>query len=82
MNLQRLMNLPDLCTDKVNRSKCIRETILDMDSSDSPTHGQQEGSAHNGHFGFSYYHSLFVFNHYFDVFSVFLKDTFFSHLYT
>jgi hypothetical protein len=24
--------------------------VLDMDSSESPVHGQQEGSAYNGHF--------------------------------
>ena len=26
------------------------EYILDMDSSESPVHGQQEGAAYNGHF--------------------------------
>jgi len=25
--------------------------VLDMDSSESPTYGEQEGSAYNGHFG-------------------------------
>jgi hypothetical protein len=25
--------------------------LLDMDSSVSPTHGEQEGTAYNGHFG-------------------------------
>ena len=33
-----------------------------MDSSDSPTFGKQEGSAYNGHFGYTCYHPLFVFN--------------------
>jgi hypothetical protein len=33
-----------------------------MDSSDSPTHGRQEGSTFNGHFGCTRYHPLFVFN--------------------
>src|SRR6266436_6220334 len=33
-----------------------------MDSSDSPTYGEQEGSAYNGHFGCTCYHPLFVFN--------------------
>ena len=32
------------------------------DSSESPTHGDQEGSAYNGHFGCRCYHPLFVFN--------------------
>lgn len=36
--------------------------ILDMDSSESPTHGEQEGLAWNGHFGCSCYYPLFVFN--------------------
>lgn len=35
---------------------------LDMDSSVSPTHGAQEGTAWNGHFGCMCYHPLFVFN--------------------
>src|SRR5260221_14626730 len=32
------------------------------DSSESPTYGDQEGSAYNGHFGCTCYHPLFVFN--------------------
>ena len=47
--------------------KRIKEIILDMDSSDSPTYGQQEGSAYNGHFGYTCYHPLFVFNQFGDV---------------
>ena len=41
--------------------------ILDMDSSVSPTHGDQEGTAYNGHFGCSCYHPLFVFNQFGDL---------------
>src|SRR5713226_3241339 len=37
-------------------------TVLDMDSSESPVHGQQEGSAYNGHFESVCYHPLFLFN--------------------
>jgi hypothetical protein len=33
--------------------------VFDMDSSESPTYGEQEGSAYSGHFGC--YHPLFVF---------------------
>jgi UDP-3-O-[3-hydroxymyristoyl] glucosamine N-acyltransferase, LpxD/Transposase DDE domain group 1 len=36
--------------------------VLDMDSSESPTYGEQEGSAYNGHFGCTCYHPLFMFN--------------------
>jgi hypothetical protein len=38
-----------------------------MDSSESPTHGQQEGSDWNGHFGCTCYHPLFVFIRYGDL---------------
>jgi hypothetical protein len=37
-------------------------TVLDMDSTESPVHGQQEGSAYNGHFETVCYHPLFLFN--------------------
>jgi hypothetical protein len=37
--------------------------VLDMDSSESPVHGEQEGSAYNGHFESVCYHPLFLFNH-------------------
>jgi len=36
--------------------------VLDMDSSESPAHGEQEGSAYNGHFESVCYHPLFLFN--------------------
>ena len=36
--------------------------VLDMDSSESPVHGAQEGSAYNGHFESVCYHPLFLFN--------------------
>jgi hypothetical protein len=43
-----------------------KKVILDMDSSESPVHGSQEGSAYNGHFRSRCYHPLFVFNQYGD----------------
>ena len=36
--------------------------MLDMDSSVSPTHGDQEGTAWNGHFDCTCYHPNFLFN--------------------
>jgi Transposase DDE domain group 1 len=36
--------------------------VLDMDSSESPVHGRQEGSAYNGHFETVCNHPLFLFN--------------------
>ena len=43
-----------------------RRVILDMDSSESPVHGEQEGALYNGHFGSMCYHPLFVFNQFGD----------------
>ncbi len=36
--------------------------ILDMDSSESPVYGEQEGATYNGHLGCVCYHPLFCFN--------------------
>ena len=36
--------------------------VLDMDSTESPVHGQREGSAYNGHFESVCYHPLLLFN--------------------
>jgi hypothetical protein len=48
--------------DAVHKRRQPRVIVLDMDSSESPTYGEQEGSAYNGHFGCTCYHPLFVFN--------------------
>ena len=40
-----------------------RPVILDLDSSESPTYGAQEGSAYNGHFTKTCCHSLSCFNY-------------------
>jgi len=50
-NLAGLMHISRLWIDRAHRVKPIREIILDLDSSVSETYGEQEGSAHNGHFG-------------------------------
>ena len=41
-----------------------RRVILDMDSSESPVHGER--ASYNGHFGSTCYHPLFVFNQFGD----------------
>lgn len=46
----------------MERTRCWR-IILDMDSSESPVHGNQEGAAYNGHYETVCYHPLFCFNH-------------------
>ena len=67
---KNLKSLTDLCGQWVNQVEDripMKQLILDMDSSESPTHGQQEGSAYNGHFGRTCYHPLFCFNQYGDL---------------
>ena len=66
-NLTALADLPGQWIDKVRRRRGPKTVILDMDSSESPTYGEQEGSAYNGHFACTCYHPLFVFNQFGDV---------------
>jgi hypothetical protein len=66
-NLIALADLPGQWIDKVRRRRWPKTIILDMDSSESPTYGEQEGSAYNGHFACTCYHPLFVFNQFGDV---------------
>jgi hypothetical protein len=62
--------LTELCgqwIDRVHDRRPPKMIILDMDSSVSPTHGEQEGTAYNGHFGCTCYHPLFLFNQFGDL---------------
>ena len=66
-NLAALADLPGRWIDKVHQRRPPKTIVLDMDSSESPTYGEQEGSAYNGHFACTCYHPLFVFNQLGDV---------------
>jgi hypothetical protein len=66
-NLAALTGLSGAWIDRVHQRRPPDGIILDMDSSESPTHGQQEGSAWNGHFRCTCYHPLFVFNQFGDL---------------
>src|SRR4051794_20449456 len=66
-NLAALPDLSGAWIDRVHQRRPPDGIILDMDSSESPTHGQQEGSAWNGHFRCTCYHPLFVFNQFGDL---------------
>jgi Transposase DDE domain group 1 len=48
--------------DLVHARRPLRGIVLNMDSSVSPTHGEQEMNVWNGHYACSCYHPLFVFN--------------------
>ena len=62
-NFAALADLPGQWLDTVHRRRSPRIVVLDMDSSKSPTYGEQEGSAYNGHFGCTCYHPLLVSRH-------------------
>ncbi len=66
-NLAALVDLSGQWIDLVHSQHPPKAIVLDMDSSVSPTHGDQEGTAYNGHFGCSCYHPLFVFNQFGDL---------------
>jgi hypothetical protein len=66
-NLATLTNLSGQWIDHVHAHRPVNGIVLDMDSSVSPTHGEQEGTAYNGHFGCTCYHPLFVFNQFGDL---------------
>lgn len=73
-NLAMLTKLPGMWIDRLRKRRPIRELILDMDSSVSETHGEQEGSAYKWHFGCTFYHPLFCFNQFGDVEEVMLRQ--------
>jgi hypothetical protein len=66
-NLSALTDLPGKWIDQVRQLRRSPNMTLDIDSSVSPVHGSQEGSAYNGHFGCNCYHPLFVFNQHGDL---------------
>jgi hypothetical protein len=65
-NIEALSSINHAWVDKAMSSTKTKKVILDMDSSESPVHGAQEGSSYNGHFGSTCYHPLFVFNQFGD----------------
>ncbi len=66
-NLAALADLPGRWIDAVHDRRPPKSITLDMDSSESPVHGDQEGSAWNGHFQSKCLHPLFVFNQFGDL---------------
>src|SRR4030095_9903850 len=66
-NLAALADLGGQWIDRVHERHRPKMVVLDMDSSVSPTYGDQEGTAYNGHFGCTCYHTLFVFTQFGDL---------------
>ncbi|MCG2819273.1 MAG: IS1380 family transposase [Actinomycetia bacterium] len=65
-NINALSTLNSSWVSKAVSLSRAKKVILDIDSSESPVHGSQEGSAYNGHFESTCYHPLFCFNNYGD----------------
>ncbi len=65
-NIGALASLNSAWVEKAVSLSKAKKVILDIDSSESPVHGNQEGSAYNGHFSSTCYHPLFCFNNYGD----------------
>ena len=61
-NRQALARMNTRWVERAMAHTLHQRVILDMDSSESPVHGQQEGAAYNGHFECVCYHPLFLFN--------------------
>src|SRR5260370_24201037 len=66
-NLSALADLSGRWIDLVRGRRPPKGIVLDMDSSVSPTHGEQEMSVWNGHYACTCYHPLFVFNQFGDL---------------
>ncbi len=65
-NIDALATLNSAWVSKAVSLSMAKKVILDIDSSESPVHGSQEGSAYNGFFESTCYHPLFCFNNYGD----------------
>ena len=66
-NFAALADLSGQWIDLVHGRRPPRGIVLDMDSSVSPTHGEQEMSVWNGHYACTCYPPLFVFNQFGDL---------------
>jgi hypothetical protein len=72
-NLEGLSSLSRFWVSKAIKSTKTKKVILDMDSSEFPVHGNQEGSSYNGHFCSRCYHPPFVLNQFGDCEGAFLR---------
>src|SRR3712207_5563449 len=66
-NRAALADLPGGWIDRGHSGRPPKVVVLDMDSNESPTYGEQEGSAYNGHFGRTCHHPLLVFDQFGDL---------------
>ena len=72
-NVDGLAHLNATWVEKAMAHTPHRGVILDMDSSESPVYGEQEGTAYHGHFACVCDHLLFCFNQFGDCEGVMLR---------
>jgi len=72
-NLDQMNEMLFKWIEKVDKVRGVKTIILDLDSSESPVYGEQEGGAYNGYFGLTCYHPLFCFNQFGDCLKVKLR---------
>ena len=72
-NLIGLMAVNRELMAQADASNETERVVLDMDSTESPVHGQQEDSAYNGHYEPVCYHPLLLFNQHGDCLSAKLR---------
>ena len=73
-NLKNLSVINGKWVQKAMSKTSHKRIILDMDSSVSPVHGEQEGLAYNGHFGCTCFHPVFCLNQFGDCEGVLLRS--------
>ncbi len=61
MGLEALDGAITRATDVLLKRKNKKRLIIDLDSTEDPAHGKQEGVAYNGHFAKNCFHPLFCF---------------------
>jgi len=62
MGLEALDGALTRATDALLKRKNKKRLIIDLDSTEDPAHGKQEGVAYNGHFAKNCFHPLFCFS--------------------
>jgi hypothetical protein len=60
MGLEALDGALTRATDALLKRKNKRRLIIDLDSTEDPAHGEQEGVAYNGHFAKNCFHPFFA----------------------
>jgi len=61
MGLEALNGALTRATDALLKKKDKKRLIIDLDSTEDPAPGKQEGVAYNGHFARNCFHPLFAF---------------------